>query len=189
MVTLDKIKSISKDDADIGLNYGHYKPIADLINKNNFKNIIEIGCAYGNLAEYLLNNTTLEKLYSVDPYTAYPQMPCVQTQDDYDLMFGYATEKLKKYKNKFELIRQRSEIAITYFLNKNINFIFLDGNHVFEEVKWEIEHYSKILKPNSILSGHDITVFEGVDKAVNEYKVKSGKELFVLSGNVWYFKM
>lgn len=193
MVTLDKIKSISKDDNDIGRIYGHYEPLADLINKNNFKNIIEIGCAYGNLAEYLLNNTNLEKLYSIDPYTAYPDMPGLESQEDYDILYNYVSEKLSRYSERFRLFKCTSDQFIKNYWNENNDeynwdMAFIDGLHEYNQVKKDIENYGALLRPNSILSGHDVTVFEGVDKAVHEYQKVSGKKLHILKGNIWYFK-
>lgn len=196
MATLEKIKSISAEDLDINLNYGHYRPLAKLINDRQLKHGIEIGCAYGNLAEHLLNNTELISLYSIDPYKAYPDMPGISTQEDYELLHGYVEKKMFKYSSRFELLNLDSKTSfkvISKLLEIDavpfIDFIFIDGLHTYEMVKWEIENYSTLIKPGGILSGHDITVFAGVDKAVYEYKKRTGKNLYTLQGNVWYFEI
>ena len=36
-------------------------------------------------------------------------------------------------------------------------------------VKWEIEHYSKLIRPGGALIGHDYDTFKEVKKAVDEY--------------------
>lgn len=190
METLNKIKKISGEDADIGLNYGHYKPLAELINTHNLKVGVEIGCAYGNLAEHLLDNTGLKRLYSVDPYTFYTAMPGLENQEDYDCMYNYVVGKMyPKHSNRFSLRRTTSESALTGFKEEEIDFVFIDGDHSYEAVKKDIELYSTLLKPGAILSGHDITVFEGVDRSVKEYQQQTGKKLYTLPGNIWYFKM
>jgi len=194
MATLEKIKSISAQDLDINLTYGHYRPLADLINERKLKYAVEIGCAYGNLAEHLLNNTELSRLYSIDPYLAYPDMPGISTQEDYDLLYGYVS---KKYEHRHKLVRKTSEDAFPYInsiaydleWHRDKFLIFIDGLHTYDAIKFEIGTYGSFLKSGSILSGHDITVFPGVDKAVYEYQKVTGKELFILPGNVWYFEM
>lgn len=196
--TIDKINRISSEDADIGLNYGHYTHLAKLINDYNLKNVIEIGCAYGNLSKYLLENTKLEELISIDPYKAYSAMPGLETQEDYDVLYEYVTTKLvDKYDTRFRLCKQTSDEFIddfwTYekFLSFTFYFdmIFIDGDHSYKQVLEDIANYGALLKPGSILSGHDITVFEGVDRAVKEYQQLTGKELHTLPGNIWYFKI
>lgn len=191
-VGIEKIKEVSEQDRDINLNYGHYKPLAELINKYDLHHGFEIGCAYGNLAVHLMENTNLI-LHSIDPYQAYPDMPCIQTQEDYDLLYGLVKSKLSIY-SRHELLRYTSEEFVEYYFEKyygehQIDFVFLDGLHTEEMVKWEIENYSKWIAPGGILSGHDYNHEPGVTKAVNEYAKASGKKLFTLPGMIWYFEM
>lgn len=191
MATLEKIKEIDAQDKDIGLKYGHYRHLAELINRWGFKDVKEIGCAYGNLAEYLLQNTALDVLISIDPYRFYDQMPGLSTQEDYDTLYNHVVEKLKPYSETgcFQLVRETSVNYFNSIVSHKTDFVFLDGDHSYDTVSWEIEHYSKLLKPDTILAGHDITVFEGVDRAVNEYAHKTGKEIHRLPANIWYFIM
>lgn len=186
MADLEKITSISSQDADIGLNYGHYKPLSNLINQRGFKDVIEIGCAYGNLAEHILLNCEIENLWSVDPYKAYPQMPGISTQSDYDILYEFTKNKLSKY-DEHHLVRKTSKSF--YGKVDSIDIVFIDGFHEYETVKWEIAHYSTIIRPNGILSGHDYNVFADVTMAVDEYRDKTGNSLFILPGNIWYFEM
>lgn len=194
MTTIEKIKSIDAQDKDIGLKFGHYRHLAELINRWGFKDVVEVGCAYGNLAEYLLEYTQIETLTSVDPYLAYNQMPGLSTQEDYDTLYDYVHTKLRQDGEdlRFMLIRDTSKSFFNRTWAKGVfkpDFVFLDGDHSYETVSWEIEHYSKLLKKDTILAGHDITVFEGVDRAVNEYAEKTGKEIYRLPANIWYFIM
>ncbi len=193
MTILEKIKKISSEDADIGLNYGHYTHLAKLINDNHYKKVIEIGCAYANLSEYLLENTSLERLYSIDPYKFYDNgMPGLENEEYYEILHAYVSGKMfPKYNDRFSLLRVSSQVGFMGFKssNEDIDMVFIDGNHDYQFVKKDIELYSTLLKPGAILSGHDITVFEGVDRAVKEYKEATGKELKTLPGNIWYFQI
>ncbi len=190
MTTLDKIKKISSEDSDIGLNYGHYRPLAELIKDHRVKYMIEIGCAYANLSEHLLEHTNVHYLYSIDPFKFYSAMPGLESEEDYLWLRNYVVDKMfPKYNGRFSLIELESEKAFAAFKDQPFDMIFIDGNHDYSFVKKDIELYSTLLKSGGILSGHDITVFEGVDRAVKEYQEATGKELKTLPGNIWYFEM
>lgn len=191
MTTIEKIKKISREDADIGLNYGHYTHLAKLINDNNYKRVIEIGVAYGNLSEYLLGNTNIYFLLGIDPYIFYDAMPGLESQEDYDVLKEYVINKVeRKNISRCELIIEKSDFFLTHYGGgQDWDMVFIDGDHSYDQVKKDIDNYSPLIRQGGILSGHDITVFEGVDKAVYEYQKTSGKELKTLPGNIWYFEM
>lgn len=189
MVTLEKIKSMSEQDKDIGLNHAHYRPLANLINERDCKEIIEIGCAYGNLAEHLLMHCDrMEILWSVDPYKAYPQMPGLSTQEDYDILYKFVKRKMEKY-DEHRLIRKTSNEFYGQVDFESVDLVFIDGLHEYEQVKMDIANYETVIRKGGILSGHDINIFEDVTKAVMEYHEKTNKPLHVLPGNIWYFEM
>ncbi len=53
----------------------------------------------------------------------------------------------------------------------------------------ECVNYSKIIKPGGVLSGHDYNIFEGVNKAVDEFSARIGKPVQLLHGNIWYINL
>lgn len=52
--------------------------------------------------------------------------------------------------------------------NVDADFIFIDGNHEYEEIKHDIQKALKYVKPNGIIAGHDYPNFGGVRRAVDE---------------------
>lgn len=190
--TLAKIKSIDRDDYAINESVGHYRPLAEFINQRGIKRFVEIGCAYANLAKYLLEHTQLEKLISIDPYKAYHQMPWLSTQEHYDTLHDFVIEKMVKHIGRWRLIVDTSDGALdelNLFCNsQSFDMVFIDGDHTYEAVKNDIANYVGVLKPGGILSGHDLTVFPGVDNAVLEYSKSTGKKIQTMPGNVWYFE-
>jgi len=171
----DLIRMMNEDN-DIGLNYAHYWPLSNYINSKGFKTGIEIGTAYGGCANHLLTHCpTIEKLICVDPYKYYPDMPGLFDQDDYDRLKIQTHERLSKFK-AVEFMYRSSEDAHVYIQDdiesydkEPPDFIFLDGLHTYDMVKWEIEHYSKLIRPGGALIGHDYDTFKEVKKAVDEY--------------------
>lgn len=185
MRTYDDIAAMAAQDYDIGLG-AHYKPLAHLINDRSYKTGIEIGTAYGGNALHLLENTELDLLICVDPYLYYPAMPGFTCQQEYETLYAFAMDTLSDFRN-VDLIRRTSKDYAEFIGNVyQFDFIFLDGSHEYEDVKWECENYSKIIKEGGVLCGHDYNIFEGVNKAVDEFAKSVNKEINVLPGNIWY---
>jgi len=171
---------MAEQDTSIGLT-AHYNPLAKLINDKNYKSVIEIGTAYAGNAFHLLTHTDINSIVCIDPYLYYPAMPGFTCQGEYDTLFEFAKFRLLPSLKQVYFIRKTSREAINEL--GPVDLIFLDGSHEYEDVKWECENYSKLVKPGGVLSGHDYDIFEGVNKAVNEV---FGNKVNVLPGNIWY---
>ena len=177
MRTDEDLKRMESEDTAVGL-HCYYWQLSNYINSKGYKTGIEIGTAYGGCANHLLTECKLEKLICVDPYKYYPDMPGLFDQDDYDRLKIQTKERLGKFndasKNEarcFKLFQHTSEEAFGIFnaLIERYDFVFLDGLHTYEMVKWEIEHYSKLIRSGGALIGHDYDTFKEVKKAVDEY--------------------
>lgn len=188
--TKEDLIRMAAEDSDIGLNYAHYKPMEAFIKERNYKTGIEIGTAYGGLANHLLSTCELDLLITIDPYKYYPDMPGLFDQEDYDNLHRQTTERLSKFPES-RMIRLTSK---EYYGSPSepmqerylVDFIFLDGWHEYNTIKWECEHYQNLLKPGGALMGHDWDIFEDVNKAVTEFSKLVNKQLFTLPGNIWY---
>jgi len=185
MRTYEDIKAMAAQDYDIGLT-AHYKPLAELVNERGYKSVIEIGTAYGGNSYYMLSNTKIEHLMTIDPYIYYPAMPGFICQEEYDALREFALQKLLDYWGRVELLRLTSKEA--FRILEPVDLIFLDGSHDYQDVKWECENYGKLVLPGGVLSGHDYNIFEGVNKAVDEFSKEIGKEVKLLPGNIWYME-
>jgi|ERR1044072_9503127 hypothetical protein len=189
MRTYQDIEAMAQQDYSIGLE-AHYKPLANLINERGYKEGIEIGTAYGGNAVHLLINTEIELLICVDPYKYYPAMPGFTCQEEYDLLHQFANKRLSPF-IPWLLFRQTSKEFYSSFFGDgeyepSFDFVFLDGSHEYEDVKWECENYSTKIKPGGILCGHDFDIFEGVNKAVLGFAIEHEKKVNYLPGNIWY---
>jgi predicted O-methyltransferase YrrM len=184
MRTYSDIINMSSQDSSIGL-HAHYRPLSDLINKRRYKKIIEIGTAYGGNAAFILSETEIESLTCIDPYKFYPAMPGFSCQEEYDTLFQFAQARLSFWPHA-EILRLTSKEAFPIL--EPADLIFLDGSHEYDDVKWECENYNKLVKPGGVLSGHDYNIFEGVNKAVDEFSRETGKEVKQLGGNIWYME-
>ena len=77
------------------------------------------------------------------------------------------SKNIKTVEDKIITIRNTSEQAGIDF-NKNIDFIFIDGDHSYEGVKKDIDIWFPKLKSKGIIIMHDIGWAEGVNKVINE---------------------
>lgn len=186
MRTLEDICNMAAADYSIGLE-AHYKPLANLINDRGYKSIIEIGTAYGGNALHLLNNTNIEDLICIDPYIFYPAMPGFTCQEEYDTLYQFAQSRIGVFGNAI-IVKKTSREAFLDFAQE-WDMVFIDGNHAYEDVKWECENYSNIIRPGGVLAGHDYNIFEGVNKAVDQFAAQIHQRPNLLHGNIWYFNL
>lgn len=185
MRTYEDINNMAAGDYSIGLG-AHYEPLAQLINDKGYRDVVEVGTAYGGNALHLLLHTDIEKLICIDPYIYYPAMPGFSCQQEYDTLYEFACDRLSRW-SYAQIIRKTSSEAI--FKLVSCDLVFLDGSHEYEDVKWECENYSKLIRNGGILAGHDYNIFESVNKAVDEFAQQINKPVQQLHGNIWYFNL
>ena len=145
----------------------------------------EIGVAWGNFSEKILNGSNLNKLYSIDPWVG----------NCYKRYFK-AANKLSIFKERSEIIREASVQAATKIQNESLDFVYIDANHSYESVKQDLELWWPKLKKGGVFSGHDYINGQfpeglfGVKKAVDEFlEDKNKTKPFITPGfwPTWYF--
>src|SRR6186713_1023166 len=96
MKTLEDIRNMANADYSIGLE-AHYKPLAQLVSERGYKHIVEVGTAYGGNAFHLLAMTDISSLRCIDPYIYYPAMPGFTCQEEYDMLYEFASWRLSTF--------------------------------------------------------------------------------------------
>jgi len=128
----------------------------------------EIGVFTGKHALQILNRLpNLVKLYLVDPYEEYQ---------------GYSPPRIREIvqgpKNAQRLLDEsnvdpsRYEWVIAHFsadvVPEFLDFVYIDGNHQFNAVAFDIKEAKKAVRNGGIIGGHDYREGNGVSKAVRE---------------------
>ena len=120
---------------------------------------VEVGTCWGGFAEFLAN-TSLDKIYCVDPYKVYPKEVYndalnTMTQEHCDEKFSRVNERLTKL-GKVTMIRAESEKASLLFPDASLMFVYIDGNHHFSEVLKDLCFWWTKVAPTGILAGDDV---------------------------------
>ena len=134
---------------------------------------IEIGCFKGEFARYLLGKLPLLKLTSIDPW-------CYWKEVEVNTEFS---------QERFRLLKLHSDEAAK-ILSAEYDFVFIDGDHSYEQCKKDILNYSRLVRPGGIIAGHNYHIAEnsahpGVHISVNEI---FGDRVKLAHDFIWYVK-
>lgn len=146
------------------------KILALLAQKSKF--ILEVGAYKGRSTRALIDNTH-GVVVAVDPWEGPYRMDdggilfdCRNSLNDFiQNVHGTAVIMIKRtYRNFIK------EYHDTYGPRSNFDFIFIDGDHRYEEVKHDIIESLPLLKVGGTLAGHDYNQkdWPGVTRAVDE---------------------
>ena len=83
-----------------------------------------------------------------------------------------------------EFVRDRSLDAAERFPTAFFDWVYVDGDHLYEQVSRDLEVYAARLKVPGVLAGDDYGVAgfwgDGVRRAVDDFAAKTGWELQLL---------
>lgn len=156
----------------------------------NYKNEligVEIGVQKGVNAQDILKKLNIKNIYLIDPWK---ETGKDVNQKFMDLAYKSTLKRLEKYKGKFEIIKDFSYNCVDKIPN-NLDFVYIDGSHFYEDVKVDIENYWNKIRNGGILCGHDFSSCEhnqGVTKAVTEFAHNNNLKLYVESPDWWIKK-
>lgn len=133
----------------------------------------EIGIFEGEFSQKILEIVQPSKLYMVDLFAG---MMCSGDKNGnniktIDLNDSYNTLKIK-YANvpNVEIFKGTSELFYTNIPDHYLDFIYIDGDHTYNGVKFDLNKALNKVKYGGFISGHDYTAnFEGIIRAVNEF--------------------
>ena len=118
-----------------------------------FKVGVEVGVEQGIFSESLCKNNPELKLYAIDPWEAYPGYRLNKTQKDVATHYNDAKTRLAPYNCK--LVKKFSLDAVKDFSDQSLDFVYIDGNHNFQNCTNDIAEWTKKIKFGGIIAGHD----------------------------------
>lgn len=133
------------------------------LGNTNEMTMIEIGAYIGESTTIFAEN--FKNVISIDPHLNYSEID-VNAYVDFNIVQDEYLKNISKY-NNITYINKTSDDALNDILGK-VDFVYIDGAHIYEQVKKDIENYRKLVKQGGILGGHDYIDIKDVTQAINE---------------------
>lgn len=126
---------------------------------------VEVGTKRGEFAEILCRGNPNLHLRCVDPWAAYNNI----SQDYQDKVYPQAVDRLSRY--NVTIIRRASMEAVIEFDDKSLDFVYIDGNHMFNHAMLDLIHWHEKVRSGGIMALHDYRPgqWAGVVQAVDAY--------------------
>lgn len=159
---------------DIGRN-----GLAELFRELGFKSGAEIGVSEGEYSEILCKANPEAKLYSIDPWIPHKGYTDFVRTGTFEKAYTKTKARLAPY--NCEIIKKFSMDAIKDFADESLDFVYIDGDHNFQNCTNDIAEWSKKIRYGGIISGHDyirhnkptnIHVYEVVRGYTEAYNIK-----------------
>ena len=130
--------------------------------------ILELGCYRGRSTRAMLDNSEA-RLWCVDSWSGIDeggvQGRITITEDDYRQFL----ENIEDVKERVTVMRMFTREAFPILPAATFDLVFIDADHDYQAVLFDIEHSIPLLKPGGMLCGHDYNERRpGVAKAVHE---------------------
>lgn len=137
----------------------------------------EIGTYNGDYAIRINSIVKPSKLYCIDPWKEIPNSKTKYLQVYQDQRYELVQTRLKKSIDVgiTHIIRETSDNALSQIADNSLDFVYIDGDHSYNQVSKDLSNYWMKLKSKGILSGDDYNISETAE-AVLEFAQKVGLE-------------
>ena len=133
-----------------------------LINELGLKVGVELGVNEGSFSDFLLSNSNLEKLYSIDAWNMDTGQTLAATfkkwtvrHDEVAKAEQKSREVLSKHKHRSVVIKSNSFDAASDFDDESVDFIFFDAGHRFSGFALDMIKWWPKIKYGGVIAGHD----------------------------------
>lgn len=128
--------------AELGLNFG-----------------VEVGVECGLYSETLCKANPKIDLISVDAWTAYKGYRDHVSQSKLDGFMEITKKRLEPYNAR--VIKGFSMDVVKQFKDGSLDFVYIDGNHEYQQTVNDVAEWQKKVKIGGIVAGHDYILRKG----------------------------
>ena len=150
---------------------------------NHFKEykMIEIGSYMGEATMMFASSNLFKEIHTIEPFkNVGGKIEEFNTQNGYnwDTIYNEFQTNTRFFDNII-LHKDFSYNVADKFEDKSMDFIYIDGDHSYDQVKQDLEMYLPKLKDNGIIGGHDynnsVSRFRQTIRAIDEIVGKPDK--------------
>lgn len=148
-----------------------YREVAQ--NLKNDMLLVEVGSWHGKSAAFMAveianSGKTGIEFVCIDPWReGGPDLVGTEFESKGDELYDSFLRNLAPVANVVKPLRQTSLEAVALFDDESIDFLMLDGDHNYPNVRDEIQAYLPKMKKGGIIAGDDF-MWPGVEQSVNE---------------------
>jgi len=154
-----------KDIPPLSSKRGTRDTLGDVYADCSFTTGAEIGVRAGNYSKIICSKVPNVRYFCIDPWTQHNSI----SDERQDAYLKAARENLKSFNVTF--IKKYSMDALKDFKARELDFIYIDGDHLFDFVVCDIVFWAGKVKRGGIIAVHDYCncYRGGVIKAVDAY--------------------
>jgi predicted O-methyltransferase YrrM len=156
--------------------------LAYLYRDLSFRIGVEVGVETGGYSWWMCKHCPGLKVYCVDPWMAYGNYRRHVTQEQQDGFYETAKKRLENF--DCTLIRKFSLDAVRDFEDNSLDFVFIDGNHDFQNCTNDIHEWMKKVRVGGIVAGHDYIIADHYKDAHVAYVVDGYTKAYRI--NPWF---
>ncbi len=153
----------------------------------------EVGVFHGHTSEALLRGRADLKLWMVDPWKPYAGSSTIgsQSTEAFEKALASATWWTDFARDRRFILREGSPQAANRFSNGSLDFVFIDGNHLYEAVCADLFVWWSKIRNGGLLTGHDYGTGRdaegvwGVRRAVDEFAEQHQREVSLGPDGTW----
>lgn len=129
--------------------------------------IIEIGSYVGESTTFFAKH--FGQVISIDPFeNGYDETDDACHHADFEDVYKQFLKNTESFKN-IKHFRLTSKIGAAFLRLMKVDFVYIDGNHLYDFVKNDIQDYLPLIKSSGYIGGHDYTEWHpDVMNAVND---------------------
>ena len=124
--------------------------LGTLFKKAGFTKGAEVGVRLGKFTKVLCKTNPNLHMFCVDPWEAYHIRYNKSRQNE---IYEECKKNLEGFNVTF--VRKRSMDAVKEFEHNSLDFVYIDGNHLFDFVMEDIIHWSRIVRSGGVIACHD----------------------------------
>lgn len=151
---------------------------------------IEVGVNRGINSWYMLTECqNISTLIGVDHYQPYVDWDRPITKDEQDSNYKVLTKNMLLMGDRFNLIKESSQVAASTLDDDAYDFVFIDGGHSIKQVLMDLDSWYPKIRNGGLIAGHDSHLFS-VNFAVTSWYRNHGWDPNLLRhapNECWYW--